>query len=535
MGRLESEGAAVGAWDWLFRKRTANPTLPTPQGYSTSNARPVFAVLDVETTGLSPNRDRILELAIVRVDAVGNPVDEFTTRIDPEGPVGATHIHGITAQDVAGKPLFRDLAPTIAQRIHGLPLVAHNAKFDLAFLRSEFRAAGWDLPWLAAYCTLDASFTYLPDIDRRRLADCCWAVGTPLNDAHSALGDALATAGLLRAYIGAHRTDDDLLRSISGAASNVEWPPGPARPPQNRHPETAPPNRPFRITPPRPRQEPLVRQLSSMSLLEVLDEGAPAGTSAYLELLFSSLEDGDISREEAEALDELRSEYALTVEDLAHAHEAFMLALAHRAVDDGIITHDERRELHALAALLSVSDSSVKSVLDKADDARRERLSAHLEPLPDGWSLGEPLRVGDKVVFTGCDEMQRQRLESRAEQLGVRVVGAVSRLTAILVTDGSFSGGKKAKAVELGIRTVHPDDFEQLLRFLQPSIRTASRPAAIAHSSAKTASAATPNSNQEIRAWALANGHEVGVRGRLPKAVVDAFIAHHQVAAEGAV
>ncbi|WP_223361009.1 exonuclease domain-containing protein [Leifsonia sp. ZF2019] len=524
----------MGAWDWLFKKRADNRAEATSPTYSVSSSSPVFAVLDVETTGLSPNRDRILELAIVRVDALGNPVDEFTSRVDPEGPVGATHIHGITAQDVAGKPRFRDLAPTIAQSLHGLPLVAHNAKFDLAFLRSEFRTAGWDLPWLAAYCTLDASFTYLPDIARRRLADCCWAVGTPLSDAHSALGDARATAGLLRAYIGAHRSDDDLLRSIRGVAASTAWPTGPTRSPQAHRPETAPRSRPARITPPRPRQDSLVRQLNAMSLLEVLDEGAPPGTGAYLELLFTSLEDGDISHDEAQALDELRTEYSLTTDDLARAHEAFMLALAHRAVDDGIITHDERRELHSLATLLSVPDTSVKAVLDSADEARRTRLSANLGPLPDGWSLGEPLHVGDKVVFTGCDERQRQRLETRAEQLGVRVVGSVSRLTAMLVTDGSFSGGKHAKAVELGTRTVHPDDFEQLLRYLQPSTHAASRLVAASAAPAAPQSPAPQSSNQEIRAWALANGHEVGVRGRLPRTVIDAFVAHHGAAREGA-
>lgn len=460
----------------------------------------------------------------MRVDAHGGIIDEFTTRVNPEGPVGATHIHGIRAEDVVGEPVFRELAPTIAQALRGLPIVAHNPKFDLAFLRAEFRTAGWDLPWLAAYCTLDASLNYLPNLDRRRLADCCWAVGTPLDEAHSALGDARATAGLLRAYIAAHDRRDELLRTVGASAAGTRWPTGPSRSPQPHRDEAVPRRVPARITRARPVQSSLVRQLNAVGLLEVLEEGAPDGAAPYLELLIDALEDGEITPEEAEALDELRREYSLAPEDLSRAHEAFMLALAHRAVDDGVITHDERQELRDLAALLSVPDVSVKLVLDKADAARHARFNANLRPLPTDWNLGEPLRVGDKVVFTGCEENQRERLELRAEELGVRVIGSVSRLTVMLVTDGSFAGGKAARALELGTRTVHPDEFAVLLRHLQQSSRGVTQPVAVDVVSMPKPAAA--GSNQAIRSWALANGFEVGVRGRLPQAVIQAFGAH---------
>lgn len=174
-------------------------TPPTP--LSRLRKAPAFAVIEVETTGLSPQRDRILELAIVRLDEFGAVVDEWVSRFDPEGPLGATHIHGITLADVVGQPRFADVAPTVMAALSGLAVVAHNAKFDLAFLRNELEAAGWSIPWIAAYCTLDASYAYLPDMDRRRLVDCCWAVGVRLDDAHSALGDARAAAGLLGAYL----------------------------------------------------------------------------------------------------------------------------------------------------------------------------------------------------------------------------------------------------------------------------------------------------------------------------------------------
>lgn len=224
----------MGLFNWLFGRRARpakHPVAPASAETTVSYGAPAFAVVDVETTGLSPQRDRVLEVAIVRLDATGAVVDEWVTRIDPEGPVGAIHIHGIRQADVVGRPRFADVAGTIVARLSGLAVVAHNAKFDLAFLRNELKSAGWDVPWIAAYCTLDASYAYLPDMDRRRLADCCWAVGVRLDDAHSALGDARAAAGLLGAYVGLNGGPDPVLTEAQDLARSTRWPSGPSRSP----------------------------------------------------------------------------------------------------------------------------------------------------------------------------------------------------------------------------------------------------------------------------------------------------------------
>lgn len=527
----------MGLFDWLLgrRKQKAERLTSAAPVASRMHSRgaPAFAVIDVETTGLSPQRDRILELAIVRLEISGALVDEWVSRFDPEGPVGATHIHGITQADVVGQPRFADVAPTVMAALSGLAVVAHNAKFDLAFLRNELKAAGWSVPWIAAYCTLEASYAYLPDMDRRRLVDCCWAVGVRLDDAHSALGDARAAAGLLGAYVTVNGGPDPILLEALAAARSTVWPASPVRRPLTAEQRAAGDSvraRPMRITPPKPSAPPLLQQLTALSLLEVIEEGAPVGTTAYVEMLFDALEDGEISDAEADALQELVAEFELSPSDVRAAHEAFLLALAHRAVDDGRISHDERRELKTVASLLGVAHTKVKHVLDQADAARQARLSARLGPLPDPWPHGEPLRVGDRVAFTGCDETQRLRLEQRAEELGVRVIGSVSRLTVMLITDGSFSGGKLAKAQELGTRNVHPDIFDVLLQHLQPA---EGRPApSEGEASTKTASARTFTtqagpSPSAVRAWAAASGYEVGVRGRLPKQVTDAYAAAH--------
>lgn len=492
-----------------------------------------FAVLDLETTGLSPEQDRIIEIALVRLTSSGAPIDEWTTRLDPEGPVGATHIHGIRQGDVDGKPLFRSLAPQLTQLLGNLPVVAHNASFDLAFLRGEFERAGWEMPWINSYCTLGGSYGYFPSLDRRRLADCCWAAGVRHDQTHSALGDARATALLFGQYL----ARDPHLPIRSGLAGVVTWPPGPSHEPDTQ-PRRIRADRPGRSSAVLSSVPPLVQQLSRLTLTDVLDEGAPVGSLVYLETLLSALEDGKLTLNEAEQLTSLARAYQLSEIDLSTTHRAFILALAHRALDDGHVSRSERNELHQLASLISVAADVVPAVIARADAARAERMSAHLLPLPDEWDYGEPLRVGDKVVFTGGDASQRARLEQRAESLGVRVLGGVSRQTAMLVTDGEFIGTKASKAAELGTRTVHPDLFEVLLNHLQPArppartvpLATSERPPeparpAVSREPGSTQTGSRGATPSAVRAWAIANGLDVGTRGRLHSDIFDAYWA----------
>ncbi len=535
----------MGMFDWLFGRRNdvvpqGQAESPFPVSPGEQTRVPHFAIIDVETTGLSPRQNRVLELAVVRVDAGGDVIDEWSSRFDPEGPVGATHIHGITQADVTGAPLFRDVAAMLIPYIAGVPLAAHNATFDLAFLRAEFQRAGWDAPWLPAFCTLNGSREFLPNLDRRRLADCCWAAGVPLENAHSALGDARATAGLLSYYLQqAGGRQGHVLSALPEEARSVVWPGEPSHAPFLHFPDetdAAPRSRPRRITPSRPSQPSLLQQLSDLSLLEAVEEGAPEGTVAYLETLLDALEDGEVSEEEAGDLADLIGIYDLTDADIRAAHTAVLTALSHKAVDDGHVSSDERAELHALAHALDVPANSINALIVRADAARAARMSADLRPLPESWRLGVPLRVGDKVVFTGCDDAQRGRLERLAEKLGVRVMGNVSRLTSMLVTDGSMDGTKLAKAREVGTRIVHPDTFETLLAHLQPALAPEAPRQALKstpsparppgrESAVHSPSSSTGDSPSEVRAWALANGYATGVRGRISSDIWEAFAA----------
>lgn len=83
----------------------------------------------------------------------------------------------------ATAPTFAQLAPSMLGLLQRRVLVAHNATFDLAFLSGELDRAGWAWPSdVPSLCTLKESMYFQPHLDRRRLADCCWAAGVTLTD-----------------------------------------------------------------------------------------------------------------------------------------------------------------------------------------------------------------------------------------------------------------------------------------------------------------------------------------------------------------
>jgi len=101
-------------------------------------------VLDTETTGVDNRVDRIIEVAAMEVEGLRETGRVFHRFYDPgrEIPQGATDVHGMTWDDLKGKPEFKDEAAELAEFIAGRTLVIHNAPFDIGFLNAEFRRAG---------------------------------------------------------------------------------------------------------------------------------------------------------------------------------------------------------------------------------------------------------------------------------------------------------------------------------------------------------------------------------------------------------
>lgn len=158
-----------------------------------------YAVVDLETTGLSPKSgDRVIELAVARVDANGRIEDEFATLINPDGAdTGPVFVHGISNDAVRDAPRFADIAGELLTRLDGAVVVAHNATFEEYFLRAEFARAGITLAQpLPALCTLWLAQRTV-STPNHRLGTLCRHHGIPLVDKHAALGDVRATSALL--------------------------------------------------------------------------------------------------------------------------------------------------------------------------------------------------------------------------------------------------------------------------------------------------------------------------------------------------
>jgi len=100
-------------------------------------------VLDTETTGLSIEKDRIIEIACIELDDHLPTKNLFHTFLNPEGvkvSEDAFEIHGYSNEFLNDKPKFKDIARDFIQFIEGKKLIIHNADFDLNFLNKELRS-----------------------------------------------------------------------------------------------------------------------------------------------------------------------------------------------------------------------------------------------------------------------------------------------------------------------------------------------------------------------------------------------------------
>lgn len=426
-----------------------------------------FAVVDVQTTGLSARWHRIIEIAVIRTDPYGRVLDEWSTLLNPAGSVGATGVHGLAAADVYDAPSFGDVAGELTARLAGRALVAHNAPFALAFLGTEYARTGHPWPAGPVLCTLEASRTYLPELARRRLTDCCAALRVPFDTGRTALVDARMTAALLAAYldpaVGVAPTAEHLaLPAVAAAAAEPVVASVSAAVPVPRQLPAASgaPNRDGR----------LAALLADLPMAAAVEHGADPTAVGYLELLAQVLDDRVLTEVEAVALADLAQLYGLTVAQLHAAHQGLLLALAHKIVRDGKMGRAERADLLAAATVLGFPDGVVKGVLDEAQAAMLTYRARACRPLPDSWRFGTPLRIGQRVAFTGGDELERARLEGRAQAAGLRVSGSVSPRTAMLVTDGAPAGSATLRAArQYRTRVVSPAVFAQLVSYVQPA------------------------------------------------------------------
>lgn len=167
--------------------------------------RPI-AFLDIESTGLDPVFDRIIDLAVVKVAGLGGPQSHFVWRVNPGCPIppASTAIHGITNGAVADCPTFDFYAREILAALEGCDLGGFNITgFDLALLSEEFARSG--ITWDAAGARIvDANGIFRRMEPRNLSAAVRKYCGREHEGAHSALSDCVASADVLVGQIKAY-------------------------------------------------------------------------------------------------------------------------------------------------------------------------------------------------------------------------------------------------------------------------------------------------------------------------------------------
>ena len=161
-----------------------------------------FAAIDFETANEYPSSVCSVGVVVVRGGAV---VDTFYSLIHPEPEYYqwfCQRVHGLTPEDTEDAPVFPDVWAQIEPLIEGLPLVAHNARFDEGCLKAVFRVYQMDYPDYVFYDTLAASRRRfgcrLPNHQLQTVAAAC---GYDLLNHHHALADAEACAAIALAIL----------------------------------------------------------------------------------------------------------------------------------------------------------------------------------------------------------------------------------------------------------------------------------------------------------------------------------------------
>jgi DNA polymerase-3 subunit epsilon len=157
----------------------------------------VFTAFDLETTGLDPKRDRIVEIGAVRFNA-GGVIDRYETLIDPGFPMPAEagRVNGITDAMLAGQPLLCAALPEFLRFAEGAFFVAHNAPFDCGFVNESLLRLYEDGYTRAAVLpnritdTLPLARRLFPGRARYNLQDLAKDLGIKAQAAHRALDDA---------------------------------------------------------------------------------------------------------------------------------------------------------------------------------------------------------------------------------------------------------------------------------------------------------------------------------------------------------
>lgn len=181
------------------------PVQPTLEDVGTPLSAVTFVVVDLETTGGTPTTAGITEIGAVKVRG-GEVLGEFQTLVDPGGPVPPfiAALTGIGTSMVRGQPRIEQVLPAFLEFIRGTVLVAHNAPFDIGFLKAAAREHGYDWPGNPVVDTVALARRAVSreEVPNHKLATLAAFFRAAVTPEHRALADARATVDVLHGVLG---------------------------------------------------------------------------------------------------------------------------------------------------------------------------------------------------------------------------------------------------------------------------------------------------------------------------------------------
>jgi len=179
----------------------------------------MYAIVDIETTGLSPSNEKITEIAIIIHDGK-KIIEEFSTLINPEKkiPYRIINLTGINNQMVEDAPKFYEVAKQIVEITDDMIVVGHNVRFDYSFIRNEFKSLGY-IYERRTLDTVKLSRKLIPGRKSYGLGRLCKDLEIVNHARHRASGDAMATTKLFESLLSIDSNPESI--NLNGVQTDV--------------------------------------------------------------------------------------------------------------------------------------------------------------------------------------------------------------------------------------------------------------------------------------------------------------------------
>jgi DNA polymerase-3 subunit epsilon len=391
-----------------------------------------YTIIDLETTGFG-KYDRIVEVGMVKVNSFGEIIESFSTLVNPNRDISASHIHGITATMVKGAPSFEEIHYHVNEFMKNSVPVSHNKTFDFKFLSREMKLSGVSNFEMDGLCTLQLSKIAFPELPCRKLSSLCEYFDIDLENYHTALDDSIATANALQILLSEIKGHEKFKYHIYDIPNNGL--------------------RRIEFT----RDKSSIEQKAELNKLSRVIRNQPDfdtqsdyNVSEYLNLLDRILEDRIVTDDEAELVKEYATDFKISSSTLSKIHEEYFRRLCSYYLEDEVISETESIDLNLISSLLGIDKTTCNLILqlEKGQERDIKKKSKKVNPYE-----------GKSVCFTGaliCEldgcKIDREKAHELAIGKGLIIKSGVSsKLDILVVADPNTNSGKAKKARGLSI------------------------------------------------------------------------------------